>query len=103
MRTDEVETPHGLARAHVQAADKASAAPALGHGAAGGAQVRRAAPRLPQVANDRDRQLPHADERILLRVLLHGPRGLLSRRCVFAGDADHLGSNSAWKYFKFTS
>lgn len=24
-------------------------------------------------------------------------------RCVFAGDADHLGSKSVWKYLKFTS
>ena len=24
-------------------------------------------------------------------------------RTTFTGDADHLGSTSAWKYFKFTS
>jgi uncharacterized protein len=36
MSTLEVETPHGVARAHVHAADEPRAALALGHGAAGG-------------------------------------------------------------------
>jgi hypothetical protein len=30
-------------------------------------------------------------------------RGAYRARCVFGGDADHLGSSSAWKYLKFTS
>ena len=30
-------------------------------------------------------------------------KGTYRARSLFAGDADHLGSNSAWKYFKFTS
>jgi uncharacterized protein len=36
MPTLEVETPHGLARAHLHAADEPRAALVLGHGAAGG-------------------------------------------------------------------
>jgi uncharacterized protein len=36
MPTLEVETPHGLARAHLHAAEEPRAALALGHGAAGG-------------------------------------------------------------------
>jgi uncharacterized protein len=36
MPTLEVDTPHGLARAHLHAADEPRAALALGHGAAGG-------------------------------------------------------------------
>jgi oligopeptide/dipeptide ABC transporter ATP-binding protein len=36
MPTLEVETPHGLARAHVHAAEEPRAALVLGHGAAGG-------------------------------------------------------------------
>jgi uncharacterized protein len=36
MRTIEIETPHGLARAHLHAAGKARGAIALGHGAGGG-------------------------------------------------------------------
>jgi predicted alpha/beta-hydrolase family hydrolase len=36
MPTLDVETPHGLARAHVHAAEEPRAALALGHGAAGG-------------------------------------------------------------------
>ena len=30
-------------------------------------------------------------------------RGVYRARCVFGGDADHLGSSSVWKYLKFTS
>jgi hypothetical protein len=29
-------------------------------------------------------------------------RGNFRFRCVFGGDADHLGSTSAWKYFRYT-
>ncbi|MGH3051482.1 MAG: alpha/beta family hydrolase, partial [Gaiellaceae bacterium] len=36
MPTLEVDTPHGLARAHLHAAEEPRAALALGHGAAGG-------------------------------------------------------------------
>ena len=36
MTTLELETPHGIARAHVHASEQASAAVVLGHGAAGG-------------------------------------------------------------------
>src|SRR5205807_2326809 len=38
--TTEIDTPHGLARVHVQHADGASAAVVLGHGAGGGVEAR---------------------------------------------------------------
>ena len=40
MKTLEVETPHGLARAHVREADDPRAALLLGHGAGGGVNAR---------------------------------------------------------------
>lgn len=40
MRTLEVETPHGLARAHLHGGEEPRAALALGHGAAGGVASR---------------------------------------------------------------
>ncbi len=40
MSIVEIETPHGLARAHVHAADDARAALVLGHGAGGGVTAR---------------------------------------------------------------
>jgi hypothetical protein len=43
------------------------------------AQVRRPALRIREVAPDRKRQLPHAVERLLLRLLLHQPESVLPR------------------------
>ena len=39
-KTVEIETPHGLARAHVHAVERARAALVLGHGAAGGVEAK---------------------------------------------------------------